>query len=265
MFEKEQQFDEALLTSKDLEKISLDIFILKKGKTFKIRDCDLEFRLDQTNLEPKAKWFRARCVTPGKDKHGFDNHRITIYTQGTHGYSPFLDFPYVCYFQGDEPSSPFSVISRYDAVTKQPSILDLSNPYKPRRLKTETVQKALEEQGSREFLLESRYGVLKVQIYQVDGPNKFRVFIPSMNIVATVFRTVAGLELQCMFNVGNSLGRLGSFPVEAPNGYLRRPIVSTKQGYFSEGGTWVPTRFRGRCVPCDYQFYHPGNTNEQDT
>lgn len=262
MFEKQQLFDEALLTSIDLEKIAIDIHRLKSGKTFKIHDCDLDFRFDPTNLEPKSKWFRAQCVTPGKDKHGFDHSRISIYTQGTHGYSPFLELPYVCYFQGDTPNSPFSVISRVDKVTGQPSILDLSNPYKPRRLKTEDVLKQIDDMESREFLLDTRYGVLKARIYDVTCPNEIKVLLLEKNIVATVFKTIAGLELQCMFNVGNSLSRMGTFPVATVSGYLRRPIVSTKQGYFSETGTWTTTKFVGRCHPCDYQFYHPGNIDE---
>lgn len=216
------------------------------GPRFKVEGSDLEFRY--VPFTPERLWKKARCVTPGKTAEGFDHNKITIVTQGTHAISPHLDLPYFCYVEGDAYDDFYSVFSRRAVSPSMlKPVIDVRNPWKPKRVTLASIQASL---GSNEDnLIHSetlrksfftRYGELDYVVYEATQRKCYGIYIPKFSVIANAFETEQGkLELQCMFNVGNSFSQQLSFPTKTAFGYIARPIVSLVIGEFTEQGLWV--------------------------
>lgn len=227
----------------ELNALADQLHIYEDGERFKIVGSDLEFRY---NVSPgDTLWQKASCVTPGKTAQGFEHKHITILTQGSHAVSPHLNLPYFCYFQGDFPGDSFSIVSRHaESVIDATPIIDVRNPYKPRRRTRETIIDSINKANLPPGRLFSRYGELTYRIYDASLHDRVAIYIESMGVIANVFKTRphGTFELQCIFNVGNSFDQIKSFPVRYFNGFLARPIVTLRSGEFTESGTWENTR-----------------------
>lgn len=213
--------------------------IYNNGPRFKVQGSDLEFRYVPSS--PETRWRKARCVTPGKTAEGFEHSKITIVTQGTHAISPHLDLPYFCYVSGDSIDDFYSVFTR-GAVS--PSlvrpVIDIRNPWKPKRVTLASIEEDLVRSKVAKQSLFTRYGVLDYFVYEAVQRKCYGVYIPKLGVIANLFETEQGkLELQCMFNVGNSFSQQLSFPTKTALGYIARPIVTLVMGEFTEQGLWV--------------------------
>lgn len=244
---------------------------------FKIEGSDLHFKFIQTRF-PEWKnniWKPAVCVDPGNDRMGFPHSRIMILTQGTHGFSPYLDLPYMCYFDNEKDKSKFSLFVREENINNvmPERVLFVGNPYKPKVISKEKIKEFGFDltMPERNFCILTRYGTLRITIPTNLNSKTFEikqngetlsdrsmfVYIKEFNVIARAYLSPDNgsgekIDIQGIFNVGNNFLYRTTVPLatvsraviednlpEYVSGIQVKPIVNLQYGCFDSNGLWV--------------------------
>lgn len=214
----------------------------KKGGVFTIVGSDLQFRkLD--SFDDKGIWFKAVCVDPRVTK-AFAIPPTTIFTNGVHGVSPFLDLPYFVAISDDEKFH--TVMDRKDENDNY-RVFDVRNPWKPKYVDLSSV-----ELNKDKRVLSTGFGFVTYSVVDslmTDNASIIPVYIPCFQVIANAYKVgrdtnrssdAPSLLLQGVFNVGNIFRFRRALPTRglAPNTFHIQPTTGVRNGVFNQQGLW---------------------------